>query len=188
MALIECYECGKEISSIATACPHCGAPSKNQQAQAAPVPAGQRMGPFKKLAVIIFWGFVGLIAFGWWSADQSSSRTTSSVSYMANHSTYEEVDRLVGCASTFSDDKKNDIFNERFKDRWLTWSGKIELLEADSVSLNVDGVGLQDLSVTFRDKGAGYDLRKGQIIKVGFVMRRAGGCFLPYSGVLAEIR
>src|SRR2546430_2046437 len=26
MALIRCYECGKEISSLAAACPSCGAP------------------------------------------------------------------------------------------------------------------------------------------------------------------
>jgi len=26
---IKCYECGKEISNIETACPHCGAPMKN---------------------------------------------------------------------------------------------------------------------------------------------------------------
>jgi YD repeat-containing protein len=28
MALIHCYECGKEISDMANACPHCGAPSE----------------------------------------------------------------------------------------------------------------------------------------------------------------
>ena len=28
MALIKCYECGKEISDKAPACPHCGAPKK----------------------------------------------------------------------------------------------------------------------------------------------------------------
>src|SRR5215469_8006566 len=27
MSLIRCYECGKEISSLATACPSCGAPT-----------------------------------------------------------------------------------------------------------------------------------------------------------------
>ena len=27
MALISCYECGKEISSLAASCPHCGAPA-----------------------------------------------------------------------------------------------------------------------------------------------------------------
>ena len=26
MALIKCYECGKEISDKAPSCPHCGAP------------------------------------------------------------------------------------------------------------------------------------------------------------------
>ena len=29
MALIRCYECGKEISSLATACPSCGAPTRS---------------------------------------------------------------------------------------------------------------------------------------------------------------
>src|SRR5262245_34755676 len=29
MALIRCYECGKEISSIAPACPSCGAPPQS---------------------------------------------------------------------------------------------------------------------------------------------------------------
>jgi len=29
MALIRCYECGKEISSLATACPFCGAPPRS---------------------------------------------------------------------------------------------------------------------------------------------------------------
>ena len=37
MALIECYECGKEISDKAPSCPHCGAPqlvSKNKEVKA----------------------------------------------------------------------------------------------------------------------------------------------------------
>src|SRR5438093_1379685 len=29
MALIHCYDCGKEISSLATACPSCGAPPRS---------------------------------------------------------------------------------------------------------------------------------------------------------------
>ncbi len=32
MALIKCYECGKEISNAANKCPHCGAPT-NPDAQ-----------------------------------------------------------------------------------------------------------------------------------------------------------
>ena len=33
MALIECYECEKEISDQAAACPHCGAPKEEQPPQ-----------------------------------------------------------------------------------------------------------------------------------------------------------
>src|SRR5262249_47870225 len=32
MALIRCHECGKEISSLATACPSCGAPPRSAMA------------------------------------------------------------------------------------------------------------------------------------------------------------
>jgi len=31
MALIKCPECGKEISDLATQCPHCGCPSNKWQ-------------------------------------------------------------------------------------------------------------------------------------------------------------
>ena len=33
MALTKCTECGKEISSTALSCPHCGAPNKAEQAK-----------------------------------------------------------------------------------------------------------------------------------------------------------
>ena len=34
MALIQCYECSREISDKAPACPHCGAPAEEQPTQA----------------------------------------------------------------------------------------------------------------------------------------------------------
>ncbi|KAE9648975.1 hypothetical protein [Pseudomonas sp. PB106] len=39
MALIECYECKRSISSEATACIHCGAPAQPAHTQAHPVTA-----------------------------------------------------------------------------------------------------------------------------------------------------
>jgi len=194
MALIECYECGKQISSIATACPHCGAPSKNGQIDPTRVPKAKQMGPLKKLVVIVLGVIVGLIVLGWLAKDKAvnSERTASPVKaepmYIDSHASYAEVDRLVGCASTYSEDKKADIFNDRFLDRWMTWTGSIQLIEAERVSLNIDGKGIQDLSVRFEDKRAGYDLQKGQIITVRFLMKSAGGCFLPYSGERASLR
>ncbi|WP_339452313.1 hypothetical protein [Pseudomonas sp. EA_5y_Pfl2_R50] len=41
MALIECYECKKSISSEAPACIHCGAPMAEQQARAQVPPQAQ---------------------------------------------------------------------------------------------------------------------------------------------------
>jgi hypothetical protein len=38
MALIECYECKRSISSQATACIHCGAPMAEQPIEQSPVP------------------------------------------------------------------------------------------------------------------------------------------------------
>ena len=62
-----------------------------------------------------------------------------------------------------------------------------ELLESDEVSLNVDHVGTQDLKVEFADKAAGYNLAKGSELKVRFLMKSAGGCFLPFGGREATV-
>jgi len=185
MALIDCYECGKEISSVATACPQCGAPATAPRLDSPQSPPKRQIGPLKKLAIIAFWIFVGLNVIGFFVRDPD--RSTPVPNFLASHATYAELDRLVGCGSTYSDDKKEDIFNERFRDHWFTWSGQIALVEAESVSLNIDGAGLQDLMVDFLDKRAGYNLHKGQKIKVRFLMKSPGGCFLPFSGVQAEV-
>ncbi|MNJ47839.1 hypothetical protein D3C77_430100 [compost metagenome] len=101
--------------------------------------------------------------------------------------TYAQVNADVGCKSTYSDQKKDDIFQAKYKDHWMTWKGEVVLLESDEASLNVDGVGTQDLKVTFADKQAGYDLSKGSQLKVRFLMKSAGGCFLPFGGREATV-
>lgn len=53
MALIKCKECGKEISSNATACPSCGYKNINESEKA----------PFGILAICFFIPIVGFILF-----------------------------------------------------------------------------------------------------------------------------
>ena len=108
--------------------------------------------------------------------------------YPNSNATYQEVNTEVGCDSKYSDDKKDDIFKSRYKNHWMTWSGEVVLAESDEASLNTDGKGLQDLAVDFSDKKAGYNLTKGSFITVRFVMKHAGGCFLPFSGDYASIQ
>lgn len=63
MALTPCRECGKDISTEAAVCPHCGAPSlAHQSATASPVPK-KGMGTFAKVIVIVGGLFVVLLIF-----------------------------------------------------------------------------------------------------------------------------
>ncbi|WP_230387827.1 zinc ribbon domain-containing protein [Pseudomonas guariconensis] len=122
------------------------------------------------------------------SSSSSTYSTAPAVKqYPESNATYAQVNAEVGCKSTYSDQKKEDIFNAEYKDRWMTWSGEVVLLESDQASLNVDGVGTQDLKVYFADEQAGYNLSKGSHLKVRFLMKSAGGCFLPFSGREATI-
>lgn len=107
--------------------------------------------------------------------------------FQRSNATYKEVDAEVGCLSKYSDEKKEDIFRSRYYNHWMTWSGEVVLVDADSASLNIDGKGIQDLQVDFANKKAGYDLTKGSYITVNFLMKTSGGCFLPFSGKYAII-
>jgi hypothetical protein len=57
MALIRCYECGKEISSLATACPSCGAPP---QSTIVPPPLPTEARPVSR-AEQLSWGTIALL-------------------------------------------------------------------------------------------------------------------------------
>lgn len=129
----------------------------------------------------LFGVIIILAAIGGCSSEDPSVYPSSSV-------TYEELDAEVGCDSKYSDDKKDDIFNSRYKNHWMTWRGEVVLAKADDASLNIDGKGTQDLAVDFADEKAGYNLTKGNFITVKFVMKSAGGCFLPFSGDYASIQ
>jgi hypothetical protein len=181
MALIDCYECGKNISDIAPACPSCGAPAKRYGPSYTKRP---KVGVFRKLIIVAFWGVVGLFVIGALigkSNEPGSSVSSNTPQYGYSSASYREVDSQVGCKSQYSDDKKEDLFNELYRNKWMTWKGRVVLLEAGKVSIDMDG-GTQDLSLRFEDPNAGYNLSKGTMLEVQFVMRSAGGCFLPFSG------
>ena len=144
---------------------------------------------FEKINIMKFIGITILILIvaAVFLAPSEEEKRLEASTFPTSSINYNELNKEVGCDSKYSDDKKTDIFNSKYKNHWMTWGGKIALLEADDVSLNIDGKGTQDLAITFSDKKAGYDLKKGDTIKVKFVMKHAGGCFLPFVGELASI-
>jgi len=107
--------------------------------------------------------------------------------YPLSNAAYSQVNAAVGCDSKYSDNKKEDIFNSKYKNHWLTWKGKIQLLESEGASINLDGFGTSDVRVKFADPSAGYNLNVDDFIKVRFLMKRAGGCFLPFFGEKAVV-
>ncbi len=107
--------------------------------------------------------------------------------YLTSLASYAQLEREVGCDSKFSDDKKKDIFEEHYKNRWMTWSGTVVHPNKGEVSLNIDKTGIQDLTVDFSDGELGYNLVEDDEITVKFVMKTLGGCFLPYTGEHAII-
>lgn len=102
--------------------------------------------------------------------------------YPENAASFDRVDSVVGCKSTYSDEKKNDVFAANYKEHWMTWSGTIDLVGNGKVSINCNGKGTQDLDVRMIDKGSTYNLEKGQRVSIKFLMDSIGGCFLPFSG------
>ncbi|WP_373033354.1 hypothetical protein [Sulfurovum sp.] len=107
--------------------------------------------------------------------------------YQINDSSYSETNYVVGCRSKYSNDKQRDIFNALYKDHWFTWRGVVVVVKSDRASLNIDNFGTQDLQVNFENKEAGYNLTVGSPITVKFLMKTAGGCFMPFSGDKAVV-
>src|SRR5215471_13464541 len=69
MALINCPECGKQVSTAAATCPHCGYPvaERLQQGQAATPVAASTVPSTEVLAVIrpSWWGYFWYLFFFW---------------------------------------------------------------------------------------------------------------------------
>ena len=167
MAVKACVECGEMVSEDAKACPHCGKKDPTET-------IGDKIGQF----------ITGVVIFAiiiWWSPWSSNDKAEPK-NHPISNATYSQVEYEVGCKSQYSDDKKEDIFNKKYKNHKMRWRDTIELVESDEVSLNLDGKGTQDIQIDFLNSKAGYNLKKGQYITVEFIMDSLGGCFLPFDG------
>lgn len=105
-----------------------------------------------------------------------------------NSDDFATVVLRTGCESPYSDERKKEIFDSQYRNHRMVVSGQIVTLENGSASLKVLPKSiLQDIVIYFSDKTTGYHLGKGSRITVSFRMQDVGGCFLPYSGDLAQL-
>ncbi|HEV8243502.1 MAG TPA: zinc ribbon domain-containing protein [Nitrospirales bacterium] len=69
MALIDCAECGKQLSDKALACPHCGAPpTVATDSQATTKPSTKTSSTVRLIVAVLILGIVVLFAWGVWRA------------------------------------------------------------------------------------------------------------------------
>jgi len=105
-----------------------------------------------------------------------------------SNASYSEVNRETGCRSKYSDDKKENIFDSDYKDHRMEWSGKVISVSSKNVSLDINGNGKKDLSVSALNDSAGfYNTEKGEDVLVDFVMRISGNCSFPFYGSHATL-
>lgn len=137
------------------------------------------------LQLQIFLG-AALLPIGWLYG-QPSHKTPSQPQYPYSIATYADVSHAVGCESRYIEEKKSDIFDNQYKNHWMVWEGKVIHAEPQSVSLDMNGKGIHELQARFSNPNAGYDILVDSIIKVRFILRSQGGCFLPFTGDSASI-
>lgn len=117
------------------------------------------MKKFKLFALSLLFIFI-------WSCKTDPSKFPSS------NIDFSQAEDEVGRYSQNSEQKKIDLFNTKYKNKWFTWSGVIYKVEGNQIFVNCDYYGLEDLIVELQDKNAGYDLQNGSQIKVRFVMKK----------------
>jgi len=105
----------------------------------------------------------------------------------ASEESYVQMDAECGCESANSESKRENIFNSKYKDKWVNYIGIIELIEDDVLSINTDLKGFSDVQVKFDNPKEIYDLKNGSYIAVKFVLREQGGCLTSYQGDLGKV-
>jgi hypothetical protein len=88
-----------------------------------------------------------------------------------------------GCNSKYSDEKKADLFEAKYKDKHMMVTGVISSVSGGEVLIRVPPRTFSyDVRVTLTDPKSAYDLQKDQRVTLRFTVRSAGGCVLPYGG------
>jgi len=78
MALINCSECGKQVSDQAAACPHCGAPVADRAAGTAKSASGKKESIGKTKIGCLPLILIGFVVFAVWGAlDDAERRSTA---------------------------------------------------------------------------------------------------------------
>jgi hypothetical protein len=98
--------------------------------------------------------------------------------------TYRQIENEIGCTSKATDAKKDVIFDQKYRDRWVVWTGKVHDVKGSQLWLN--DLGSHSIGSDFDvDMNSGIDLLqfdKDQTVTVKFRIKNYMGCILPLRG------
>jgi len=103
---------------------------------------------------------------------------------------FNDADKEVGCNSLFSNEKQSDIFLNNYKDRWVKWDGVVKQTDRKRVEVlqSNSNTPQSSLIAVFKEENAGYNLMKGQAIKLTIKLKSQGNCTKPFEAEQAVIR
>jgi hypothetical protein len=103
--------------------------------------------------------------------------------------TYAQIENEIGCSGTATDIKKDRIFKEKYRDRWVTWTGIVDNVRSNKVELKTIGSHsiTSDFDVEMEPNVNLESFDKGQTIKVQFIIKDYMGCILPLRGSMGTV-
>lgn len=97
-------------------------------------------------------------------------------------SSLEEASTEVGCHSRYSIEKKVDVFNDKYKGKWLRWLGKVSHADKEKVTIVSATHEGASLTAMLKRKGEAYEQLKGDLVNVTMLLTGKGSCSKPFTG------
>lgn len=104
------------------------------------------------------------------------------VTPVIEHSTFNESDLAVGCTSPYSAERSKDVFDQKFKGKWVNWNGVVEKTNNSSILMHLASNPDAKALVKFEKEGAGYYMLKGKEVSMTFKLEEQGTCDTPFVG------
>lgn len=104
------------------------------------------------------------------------------VAPVIEHSNFTESDAQVGCQSPYSSERSADVFEQKFKGKWVNWTGIVEKTNNESVLIHELNNPSSKALVKFDKEGAGYYMLKGKEVSMTFKLEEQGTCETPFVG------
>lgn len=99
----------------------------------------------------------------------------------------DEASQEVGCYSRYSKEKRSDLFNDKYKGKWVRWTGKVQYVDNDQVIIvGVEGPGAV-ARADLKSAGSGYELLKDDLVSMTMTISEQGDCDKPFVGINAFV-